>query len=179
MKSEELCAYFSQLDLAGFRPGASDETPILTPNTKNELLKLLKKLSSLAVILGIICTAEASGINERFNKGEFAEAALLYREKAVTSSGYRPDMLYNLGNACCRLNNLPEARHALTLAALLKPWDREIRANLHLVNSRLFQNSSTFSAALQEMRDQIRYDHYLLLGAFSGVSSGCCGVSGG
>ena len=169
MKEEELCAYFSQLDLAGFRPGESDEAPVLTPAGKAALLKLLKKLSCLAVILGIITTAGAAGVNDLFNKGDFAGAAAFYRKNAQTPSGYRPDMLYNYGNAQYRLNNLPEARYALTLASLLKPWDGDIRANLHLVNSQLFQNGSSggkFSGALQEMRDQIRYDHYLALGAF-------------
>lgn len=169
MKEEELCAYFSQLDLAGFRPGAEDDAPVLTPAGKKALLKLLKRLSCLAVMLGIVCSAAAAGINEQFNKGEFAQAAATYLKAARTPSGWRPDMLYNYGNAQYRLNNLPEARRALTLAALLKPWDGEIRANLHFVNSRLFQNGNStgsFSAALREMRDQIRFDHYLLLAAF-------------
>ena len=42
MGQEELCAYFSQLDLAGYRPG-SDDTPVLTAAGKTALLKLLKK----------------------------------------------------------------------------------------------------------------------------------------
>ncbi len=169
MESPELRTYFSRLDLAEFRPDGREEIPELTPAGKKELLKLLKKLSCAAVMLGIICSAGAAGLNDKFNKGDFAGAAADYWKEARTPSGYRPDMLYNYGNACYRQNNLPEARWALTLAALLKPWDGEIRANLHLVNARLFQNtagSEDLSGALREIRDQIRYDHFFLLGTF-------------
>ena len=193
MTDQELCAYFSQLDLASYRPDGDESGAVLSASGKKALLKLLKTLG----IFFVLCFAlpgEGGGLNEAFNKGEFRKAAQEYLAAAKTADGYRPDLLYNYGNAQYHLNDLPEARWALTLASLLKPWDGEIRANLHLVNAQLFQNAqgTSFGEALKEMRDHIRCDHYLLGGAvfwgilwlvwsfrrkFSpGVFYSCCGV---
>ena len=193
MSDQELCAYFSQLDLASYRPDGGAEGTMLSASGKKALLKLLKTLC-LFFVLCFALPGEGAGLNEAFNKGEFKKAAQEYWAAAKTADGYRPDLLYNYGNARYHLNDLPEARWALTLASLLKPWDGEIRANLHLVNAQLFQHGqgSSFGEALKEMRDHIRCDHYLLGGAVfwgllwlvwsfrrkfaPGVFYSCCGV---
>ena len=193
MNDQELCAYFSQLDLASYRPDGEGGEAVLSASGKKALLKLLKTLTVFFVLFWAL-PGEGAGANEAFNRGEFEKAAREYLAEAKTADGYRPDRLYNYGNARYCLNDLPEARWALTLASLLKPWDGEIRANLHLVNTQLFQNEqgTSFAGVLKEMRDHIRCDHYLLGAALfwgllwlawsfrrkfaPGVFYSCCGV---
>ena len=132
-------------------------------------MKLLKSLMIFAVAFILFAPAGAEPLNAEFNAGRFAQAAARYRTLAEAPGGFRPDMLYNYGNAQYALGNYPEARYALNLAALLKPWDHEIRANLGLVNARLFQNGASgasFTRLLGSMRDQLRCDQFLMLGAF-------------
>ena len=165
----ELRRYFADLDSAGFRPDGADSGCALSPRGAKALAKLLKSLMLFAVIFLLLPAAGAEGLNAEFNAGRFAQAAAKYRSSAELPGGFRPDMLYNYGNAQYALGNYPEARFALNLAALLKPWDHEIRANLNLVNARLFQNGSSGSAVtrlLGSMRDQLRCDQFLMLGAF-------------
>ncbi|MBQ7694949.1 MAG: BatD family protein [Lentisphaeria bacterium] len=165
----ELRRYFADLDSAGFRPGGADAGCALTPKGVKALVKLLKSLMIFAVAFILFVPAEAEPLNAEFNAGQFARAAARYRTLAEAPGGFRPDMLYNYGNAQYALGNYPEARFALNLAALLEPWDHEIRANLNLVNARLFQNGSSGSSLtrlLGSMRDQLRCDQFLMLGAF-------------
>ena len=165
----ELRRYFADLDSAGYRPDGADGGCSLSPRGVKALAKLLKSLMLFAVTFILFAPAGAEPLNAEFNAGHFARAAARYRALAELPGGYRPDMLYNYGNAQYVLGNCPEARYALNLAALLKPWDHEIRANLNLVNSRLFQNGSSgssFTRLLKSMRDQLRCDQFLMLGAF-------------
>ena len=165
----ELRRYFADLDSAGFRPGGADAGCALTPRGVKALVKLLKSLMLFAAVFILLQPAGAGSLNAEFNAGHFAQAAAKYRALAELPGGFRPDMLYNYGNAQYALGNYPEARFALNLAALLKPWDHEIRANLNLVNARLFQNGSSgssFTRLLKSMRDQLRCDQFLMLGAF-------------
>ena len=130
---------------------------------------LLKKIASLLLLFCTCFPAAAGSLNGSFNRGDFAAAADSYRSMMGDSRGFYPNMLYNYGNCQYHLNNLPEARWALNLASLLAPADGEIRANLHLVNARLFQNNEeqgSFSSALRELRDRLRCDTFLLLGTF-------------
>ena len=165
----ELRRYFADLDSAGFRPDGAESGCTLSPRGMKALVKLLKSLMLFAVTFILLLPAEAEGLNAEFNAGRFAQAAAKYRTLAELPGGFRPDMLYNYGNAQYALGNYPEARFALNLAALLKPWDHEIKANLNLVNARLFQNGSSGSSVtrfLGSMRDQLRCDQFLMLGSF-------------
>lgn len=163
----ELCRYFSEIESASFLPGGGKAITLDRKGT-DALLKLMKKY----MLWGLCCfalTLQSGEINKEFNQGEFASAARRYAALAVQGELYRPQMLYNYGNACYMMNDLPEARRALNLALLLAPEDGEIRANLHLVNTRLFENTpaeNSFSAMLKEFRDHLRPDRYLLLAAF-------------
>ena len=165
----ELRRYFADLDSAGFRPDGADGGCTLSPRGVKALVKLLKSLMLFAVTFILLAPAGAGPLNEEYNAGKFAQAAAKYRSLAELPGGFRPDMLYNYGNAQYALGNCPEARYALNLAALLKPWDHEIRTNLGLVNAGLFQNGSSgssFTRLLGSARDQLRCDQFLMLGAF-------------
>ena len=170
MSDEELCSYFSRLDFAGFSPVSDEKELKLDSSAKKALVKLLKSLSVIILAFFFIPGLSGTELNAEFNAGNFEGAAKKYMALAESSDGWRPDMLYNYGNAQYRLNNLPEARWALKLASLLKPWDGEIKANLQLVNSNFFKNPEmgrgSFTAALRDFRDSFRSDHYLVAGAF-------------
>ena len=164
----ELRSYFTALESSSYMPGASDKGELLTPAAKKALLKLLKKLSCWIVLFLFVSSARGGELNKLFNRGDFAGASTLYMRLADGGNGYRPDMLYNYGNCQYLLNNLPEARWALNLAQLLSPHDTALRANLELVNARLFaagEKEGSFTAFLTDLRDRIRCDHYLLLAA--------------
>ena len=169
MKDEELCSYFSRLDFAGFSPVSDEQELKLDNSAKKALVKLLKSLSVIGLLVFSL-PLSGTEINAEFNAGNFESAAKKYMTLAKSSGDWRPDMLYNYGNAQYRLNNLPEARWALTKASLLKPWDGEIKANLQLVNSNFFKNpdmgKGSFTVALRDLRDTFRCDHYLIAGAF-------------
>jgi hypothetical protein len=163
----ELCRYFDAIERSSYAPGEEHEVS-LSKEGKSALLKLLKKYGLILCCFGCFLCG-AADVNEKFNKGEYAQAAKQYLELAVKGNSCSPAMLYNYGNCQYHLNNLPEARYALNLASLLAPEDGEIRANLHLVNTRLFEEkggSSSFTAMLADLRDRFRPDRFLLMGAF-------------
>jgi hypothetical protein len=155
------------MESASFRPDAEEKT-LLSPAGRTALLKLLKKLT-LFLVCTVVFTLSGQGINTLFDEGNWAKAAEVYSGLARKGGKFHPAMLYNCGNCYYYLNDLPEARYALNLAALLDPGDGEIRANLQLVNERLFENGSggkSFSSGLRELRDRIRPDRYLLMASF-------------
>lgn len=167
MDDSVLCRYFSNMESASFRPDAEEKT-LLSPAGRTALLKLLKKLT-LFLVCTVVFTLSGQGINTLFDEGNWAKAAEVYSGLARKGGKFHPAMLYNCGNCYYYLNDLPEARYALNLAALLDPGDGEIRANLQLVNDRLFENGSggkSFSSTLRELRDRIRPDRYLLMASF-------------
>ena len=169
LEDPELCRYFTELESSSYMPGASQQSDLLTSSGKKALLGVLKKFSLWFMVLFFSAAAAGTGLNELFNRGDFAGASAHYLKLSGGGSGYRPGMLYNYGNCQYLMNNLPEAKWALNLAHLLAPHDREIRTNLELVNARLFAENervSTFTAFLTGMRDRIRCDNYLLLAAF-------------
>ena len=162
-----LCRYFSNIENASFLPGAG-EKEFLDAAGRSALLKFLKKFTLFLLCFAAL-SLPGSELNKLFNAGEYAKAAEFYRSRSVKGNACLPGMLYNYGNCRYYLNDLPEARHALNLAALLDPGDGEIRSNLHLVNARLFESADTagsFTAALRELRDKFRPDNYIVLAAF-------------
>lgn len=168
LSDPELCRYFAELDAAGFSPDAGKDMT-LSASGKKALGKILRKFSCFLLLLGTAFSLQGGGLNDSFNRGDFAAAAARYRGLMGNSTtGYYPNMLYNYGNCQYYLNDLPEARWALNLALLLAPDDGQIRANLQLVNSRLFRSvqERSFSGALRDLRNRIRCDVFLMLGAF-------------
>ncbi len=67
--------------------------------------------------------------NAAYERGDFAAARAQY-EAALTESGSRPAVWFNLGNACFRQGELGRAILYWQRAARLAPRDREVRANL-------------------------------------------------
>lgn len=167
VEDPELRRYFADLDSAAFLPGNTEIT--LSATGKKALVKLMKTFFLLLLAAGTAFSLAGAGVNEEFNRGNYKAAADGYMKSAVKGNKYSPDMLYNYGNCQYHLGNLPEARYALQLASLLRPWDREIRSNLDSVNARMFQNedrSGSFSAMLRSLRDQLRCDNHILLASF-------------
>jgi tetratricopeptide (TPR) repeat protein len=90
---------------------------------------------------GSFSGARASGIlvekaNKAYADGLYAEAADLY--KKVASSGYQaPELYYNLGNACFKLNDFPGAILWYERAKRLDPGNEDISFNLNVANSKI------------------------------------------
>lgn len=96
-----------------------------------------------AVLLVAAGVARGQGSNvlvEKANKayadGLYAEAADLYRK--VAASGYAaPELYYNLGNACFKLNDYPGAILWYERARRLDPGNEDITYNLSVANSKI------------------------------------------
>ena len=75
--------------------------------------------------------ARMAGANERFERGEYAEAAQQY--EALINRGYRDASVhFNLGNAYLESGHLGRAILSYLRARELAPRDADIRANLDL-----------------------------------------------
>src|SRR5512133_3865306 len=74
--------------------------------------------------------------NKAYTDGMYAEAADLY--KKVAASGYAaPELYYNLGNACFKLNDFPGAILWYERARRLDPGNEDITFNLNVANSKI------------------------------------------
>ena len=97
-------------------------------------------LGTLTLLYGSL-TAQApspaelmSEANERYNRGEYKEAAQLY--ESLIADGFRdPALLYNLGNAYFEQGDFGKAILYYLRAELLSPRDPDIHANLELARS--------------------------------------------
>jgi tetratricopeptide (TPR) repeat protein len=74
--------------------------------------------------------------NDLFTKKEYHEALALYQE-LVSRGVQNPLLYYNLGNTYFKIGNMGNAVLFLERARRLKPFDRDIRANLNYVRSQL------------------------------------------
>ena len=74
--------------------------------------------------------------NKHYMNREFGLAATCYSR--VIELGYESSsLLYNLGNACYKQDNMPRAILYYEKARLLDPGDEDIRQNLAIANSRI------------------------------------------
>lgn len=74
--------------------------------------------------------------NNAYQKNDFAQAAQLYRQ--LLADGFRsPELEYNLGNACYKLDSLGKAILHYERALLLAPHDKDIRANLDIARAQV------------------------------------------
>jgi tetratricopeptide (TPR) repeat protein len=94
----------------------------------------------LLVAGGFTCVQGSNVLVEKANKayadGLYAEAADLY--KKVAASGYEaPELYYNLGNACFKLNDFPAAILWYERARRLDPGNEDILFNLNVANSKI------------------------------------------
>ena len=69
-------------------------------------------------------------------RGQYQQAITQY--EALLKQGASADLYYNLGNAYCRTENIPEAVLNYERALLLSPGDRDIRFNLQIARSKTF-----------------------------------------
>lgn len=75
-----------------------------------------------------------------YNEGNFPEAIELFEEEIAKNKKEgleSPALLYNLGNAYFRMNELGKARLNYERAALLDPSDRDIQHNIEYVTTRI------------------------------------------
>ena len=74
--------------------------------------------------------------NKAYADGMYAEARDLY--KKVAESGYEaPELYYNLGNTCFKLNDFPGAILWYERAKRLDPGNEDITFNLNVANSKI------------------------------------------
>ena len=109
------------------------------------LTGLMVSLATLATVAGSAFAQSPSApelmsdANERYNRGEYAEAAQLY--EALLADGFKDAVLYyNLGNAYFQQDDLGRAILNYTRAEKLSPRDPDVRANLTLARSRTVDN---------------------------------------
>lgn len=93
-------------------------------------------LSALFMILVFSGVSLASSTEDLFGRaqaayddGRYGEAAMLY-EKIIESGINNPEVHYNLGNACFKNNELPNAAIHYRKASYDLPRDPDIKANL-------------------------------------------------
>jgi tetratricopeptide (TPR) repeat protein len=74
--------------------------------------------------------------NDLYAKGHYYHAINVYEQ--IVDSGYESAELYfNLGNAYYKVNNIPLAILNYERAKKIDPWDKEIRHNLAIANTRI------------------------------------------
>jgi hypothetical protein len=105
----------------------------------------MKKSISLVILIIVVFNAVSGNTdysekfkngNRLYATGQYEEAAKIYNELA--SSDYEsPDLYYNLGNCCYRMNNVGLSIFWYKKAELLNPGDEDIKYNLDLANLRV------------------------------------------
>jgi len=78
----------------------------------------------------------------RGSEADFTEAIRLYRQ-AIEKDGTSAAIYYNLGNAYYRVDSLAKAIICYERALRLDPTDKDIRANLDFVNSKIIDAQAT------------------------------------
>ncbi|MDP2424715.1 MAG: tetratricopeptide repeat protein [Bacteroidales bacterium] len=99
------------------------------------LILFFSMVSSLACFAQHDKTAIIENANAQYAQGFFDHALALYLE--VSKSGYEsPELYYNIGNTCFKLNRFPQAILNYEKALKLSPGDEDIRFNLQIANTR-------------------------------------------
>jgi tetratricopeptide (TPR) repeat protein len=74
--------------------------------------------------------------NKAYSDGLYAEASELYK-KVVTAGYESPELYFNLGNTCFKLNDFPGAILWYERAKRLDPGNEDITFNLNVANSKI------------------------------------------
>ena len=170
VEDPELKQLFEGLENSGFRPDAPG-AGTLSPALLDKLCRLLRKLAVfLLLVLAATGLQATDEFNAAFNAGDFAKAVSEYRQR-LNPAAPAPNVLYNLGAAYYRSNDLPRAMAAFHQAHLLAPRDSETQENLNLVLRKLARpeigRTDSPAALLLWCRDRFRPDQYLAVGALA------------
>ena len=149
--------------------------------SKKALLKALAKLSVLLICFAIPWNSPAENSHventkitvsspeealNAYDAGKF-EPALKYYLEQLQSHGVSGNLLYNIGNCYCKLNDLPRALIAYERALKLAPRDPDIQANLNFVRQQLLlpqvNSADDPYTMLLTIRDMVRFDEWILI----------------
>lgn len=169
IEDTELRKFLEEEAASGFMP--ADARKALFCGANIELL--VKGLKKFAVLLFLACLAfPAMAEDDPFTRGGEAFAAGNYGtaieeyRKVLNEQAPSPHVLYNLGEAACRLGDLPLAKGYFERAHRLAPRDPVIAEDLQLVDEQLKLSPAGASRFVQ-YRDYLRPDHYLLAGSIA------------
>lgn len=111
-------------------------------------------------------TSSFSSANALYQEGRYAEAAEQY-ETILANEGARMEVLFNLGNARVKQNQLGRARAAYLKALWLNPRQEQIKHNLDFVNSKLNSQiqdrTSWYRVQLRAVSDRVSQDERWLI----------------
>ncbi len=105
---------------------------ILASPARANLLLLLLSALLIFPLKGTAITKQNA--DDCYRKGNYQQAIIDYND--LLKQGVAPDILYNLGNAYYRTDNLTHAILCYERALLLSPGDKDIRFNLQFANSK-------------------------------------------
>ena len=173
-----LSQILKELAQKSWRPDISLEFNL---TSKKALLKALAKLSVLLICFTIPWDSPAENSHventmisvsspeeavNAYDSGKF-ESALKYYLEQLQSHGVSGDLLYNIGNCYCKLNDLPRALIAYERALKLAPRDPDIQANLNFVRQQLLlpqvNSADDPYTMLLTIRNMVRFDEWILI----------------
>lgn len=105
---------------------------ISMPSAKLRFALLVLAILFLLPMKGLAITKQNA--DDCYKKGNYQQAIIDYNE--LLKRGVSADILYNLGNAYYRSDNLAHAILCYERALLLSPGDKDIRFNLQFANSK-------------------------------------------
>lgn len=105
---------------------------ILAPSAKAAFALLLFAALLVLPMRGLAITKQNA--DDCYRKGNYQQAIIDYND--LLKHGVSSDILYNLGNAYYRSDNLAHAILCYERALLLSPGDKDIRFNLQFANSK-------------------------------------------
>ncbi|MHB1308931.1 MAG: tetratricopeptide repeat protein [Limisphaerales bacterium] len=105
--------------------------------------------------------------NRLFDQGRFQDAARTY-ENLWRTQGVSPAVLYNLGNAWFRTNQLGRAIVHYRLAERMAPRDPDIRANLQFARQAVRGSKADREAAPPSLFSRLTLNEWTVLATVSG-----------
>lgn len=170
LADSEMAALLDSCDRASYAPGGAQFDGAFRTKLGNAIKRLTLLFAALLAFGGAAAEPVPDFIaaNRACDNGKFTEAIRLYK-KCLDVSRPDPVILYNLGCAEYMAGDAVSALRDFEQARLLAPGDAEILANLNLVRRKLLLppavRTDSPGALLAALRDRLRPDHWLLLGA--------------